>query len=65
MQVLVLLACVYAGKVGYGYLMDTANKVYLSHSEIQAGKLPVWRPMVCSQCTGSRLVPESTYSGIV
>lgn len=38
-MVLVLLACVYAGKVGYGYLMDTANKVYLSHSEIQGREI--------------------------
>lgn len=36
---LALLACVYAGKVGYGYLMDTANKVYLSHSEIQGREI--------------------------
>ena len=33
--ILAFLACIYAGRVGYDYLMETANRVYLSHSEIQ------------------------------
>ena len=32
---LLFVVCIYAGRVGYDYLMATANRVYLSHSEIQ------------------------------
>ena len=63
---LALLACVYAGKVGYGYLMDTANKVYLSHSEIQGREITRLAAYGVFAVYGfSVSMPESTYSGIV
>lgn len=34
-MVLLGIAFVYLSRVGYSYLMDTANRVYLSHAEIQ------------------------------
>ena len=34
-MLLAFVACIYAGRIGYDYLMDTANRVYLSHAEIQ------------------------------
>lgn len=34
-MVLLFVVFVYSGRIGYDYLMNVANKVYLSHSEIQ------------------------------
>lgn len=34
-MILAFVICVYGGRLGYDYLMNTANRVYLSHSEIQ------------------------------
>lgn len=34
-MVLAFVICVYCSRLGYDYLMNTANDVYLSHSEIQ------------------------------
>ena len=38
-MILVFLICVYSAGVGYDYLMSTANRVYVSHSEIQGREM--------------------------
>ena len=36
---LLLMVFIYGGRLGYDYLMNVANKVYLSHSEIQGREI--------------------------
>lgn len=36
---LLLVGFIYGGRIGYDYLMNVANKVYLSHSEIQGREI--------------------------
>lgn len=38
-MVLLFVVFVYSGRIGYDYLMNVANKVYLSHSEIQGREI--------------------------
>lgn len=38
-MLLLFVVFVYGGRVGYDYLMNVANKVYLSHSEIQGREI--------------------------
>ena len=38
-MILAFVICVYGGRLGYDYLMNVANKVYLSHSEIQGREI--------------------------
>ena len=38
-MLLLAIAFIYGGRIGYDYLMNVANKVYLSHSEIQGREI--------------------------
>lgn len=38
-MIIAFVACVYGARFGYDYLMSTANRVYLSHSEIQGREM--------------------------
>ena len=38
-MLLLFVVFVYSGRIGYDYLMNVANKVYLSHSEIQGREI--------------------------
>lgn len=44
---LLLVGFIYGGRIGYDYLMNVANKVYLSHSEIQGREITRLHSLWC------------------